>query len=231
MSSSPTRDALASVLDALSQRLGNLEDVIKNFPVRQPSFDVHTATHVNVPEDFHTPPTKGKGKGKAPPKKSTAPPTSSSSSSKAKPAKEPKSTSRTATHASPSFHQAQVFSTEGNPDRLLITVVIPATAAGHVVGKGGKGLKQIHDISGARVTAYEVATSPDERHLSLWGTDTQISDALNVLGKRLARKRVHYPKSKKAVPSSSTTAPTPSARPTPSASTKPCMNLPTHTTV
>ena len=67
-------------------------------------------------------------------------------------------------------------------------MVIPATAAGHVVGKGGKGLKQIHNISGAQVTTYKVATSPDERHLSLWGTDTQISDALNMLGKRLAQK-------------------------------------------
>ena len=230
MSSSPTRDALASVLDTLAIRLANLEAVMQDFGTRVPSVDIRAATHVNVPEGFHTTPTKGKGKGKAPQKKPTAPPPSSSSSSKVKKTKEKKSTTLAATHAPhcSHFHQAQTFSTEGRPDRLLVTVVVPAATAGHVVGKAGKGLKQIHDISGARVTAYEVATSPDERHLSLRGTDTQISDALSVLGKRLARKRVHYPKKKPAVPASTTTAPPPSstARPKPSASSKPRTNLP-----
>ena len=134
------------------------------------------------------------------------------------------STKHAAMHASPSFHQAQTFSTEGKPNRLLVTVVIPATAAGHIVGKCRKGLKQIHDILGA----YEVATSLDECQLSLWGTNSQIGDALNVLGKRLTCKQVHYPKSKKVAATSSPTAPPPTttARPVPSASPKLCTNLP-----
>ena len=226
MSSSPTCDALASVLNALATRLGTLEDVMKDFGKSMPTVDIHAMSH-NTPEGFHTSSTKGKGKGKAPQNKSMVPPPSSSSS-KAKPANKQKPTMSATKHSPHSFHQAQTFSMEGNPNRLLIMVVIPAAAAGHVVGKGGKGLKQIHDISGAQVTTYKVATSPDECHLSLQGTNTQIGDALNVLGKRLTQKQVHYPKSKKTVPASSTTAPLPTsmARPVPSASSKSCMNLP-----
>ena len=73
------------------------------------------------------------------------------------------------------------------------------------------------------MSAYEVVTSPDKWHLSLRGSDSQIGDALNVLGKRLARKRVHYPKKAKLLAGSSTTIPpTPAmARQKSSASTKP----------
>ena len=94
-----------------------------------------------------------------------------------------------------------------------MTVVILASSAAHIIGKGGKGLKQISDIAGAWVSAFEVATSLDERHISLWGTDIQISDALSVLGKRIARKHVHYPKKKvtKEPTASSTSAPPPTA--------------------
>ena len=94
-----------------------------------------------------------------------------------------------------------------------MTVVIPASSAAHVVGKGGKGLKQISDIAGAWVSAFEVATSPDKRHISLQGTDIKIGDALSVLGKRIARKHVHYPKKKatKEPLASSTSAPPPTA--------------------
>jgi hypothetical protein len=73
---------------------------------------------------------------------------------------------------------------EGKPDRHLVTIVIPDASAQHVVGQGGKGLKQIHDISGARVNAYSLAGSNNERHVSIRGTDLQIGDALVVLGKR-----------------------------------------------
>ena len=97
---------------------------------------------------------------------------------------------------------------EGKPDHHLVTVVVPTDAAAHVVGRSGKGLKQIHNISGARVAAFQVTTSPDERHVTIRGTDEQIGEALVVLGKRLARKRVHYPTKKKSEdPAPSSTAP------------------------
>ena len=79
---------------------------------------------------------------------------------------------------------------EGKTNRHLIMVIIPDASAQHVVGQGGKGLKQIHDISGARANAFSVASSSnDKRHISIRGTDLQISDALMVLGKWIARKK------------------------------------------
>ena len=225
MSSSPTRDQLATVLDALASRLATLETVMKDFGSTHPPPEVHVR-HTNVPDDFYQPSTKrkDKGKGKVAPTPTHASNPSSSSAPQAPKAKGPQTTKPAAKRAPPAFHQADVYPKEGQADRMLVTVVIPASSAAHVVGKGGKGLKQIHDIAGARVTAYKVATTPDKHHISLQGTDVQIGDALNVLGKRLARKRVHYPKKKvsKAEKPSSTIPPptTAPARPKPSASTK-----------
>ena len=94
---------------------------------------------------------------------------------------------------------AQMFSTEGKVNHHVVTVVILDATAMHVVSQGGKGLKQLHDISGARVDAYTVTAGPcDECHISLRGTDTQIGDALVVLGmsiplqqRRLGLLRLH----------------------------------------
>ena len=79
-----------------------------------------------------------------------------------------------------------------------MTVAIPNASAAHVIGQGGKGLRQVHDISGTRISAYSlVEGSNDERHVSIQGTNEQIGDALVVLGKWIARKRIHAPMPKK----------------------------------
>ena len=82
-----------------------------------------------------------------------------------------------------------------------MTVAIPDATAAHIIRQGGKGLKQLHNISGARVSAIMLKSGlRDERHVSIRGTDEQIGDALVVLGKRLAQKRVRGPTTKKMVP-------------------------------
>lgn len=84
-----------------------------------------------------------------------------------------------------------------SPDRFLATLVIANNLAGHVVGRGGRGLKQISDISGARLSVFSTNVSgTEERHVSIRGTESQLGDALAVLGKRIARKRVRAPKKK-----------------------------------
>ena len=40
--------------------------------------------------------------------------------------------------------------------RFAMTCVIPDVCAGHVIGRQGRGLKQVADISGARVAAFSV---------------------------------------------------------------------------
>src|SRR5438445_489424 len=64
------------------------------------------------------------------------------------------------------LHLAQMFPQESKPDCYLVTVAIPDATATHVIRQGGKGLKQVHDISGARVSAYTlVEGSCDECHI------------------------------------------------------------------
>ena len=187
MTSIPTPDNLTAVLSRLADKLESLEARLDRIEA-----SAGPSIAATSPEATKPPPTKGKGRAKAP----QAP-------SKATPAKKERSTKKGAIPSSPvPLPLAQTFSTEGKTDRHLVTVVIPDASAQHVVGQGGKGLKQIHDISGARVNAYSLADgSRDERHISLRGTDLQVGDALVVLGKRLAQKKVRPPKTKKAGPS------------------------------
>ena len=170
---------LQSSLDALGKRILALE-----------SADRARISTVSMTPTSHTPlPTKGKVRAHA-----------ASAPSKAKPAKKERPTKKgPAIPSNPlPLHLAQTFPQEGKPDRHLVTVAIPDATAAHVIGQGGKGLKQAHDISGARVSAYVLAEgSREERHVSIRGTDEQIGDALVVLGKRIARKRIHPPKPKK----------------------------------
>jgi hypothetical protein len=94
---------------------------------------------------------------------------------------------------------AQALSTQGKSDRFQLTVVLPDAVVGHVVGRQGRGLKQVADISGARVSAFTLKDGPaDQCHITIWGSDVQIGDALVIVGKRLARKRVRSPKASKA---------------------------------
>ena len=85
-----------------------------------------------------TPPTKGKKKAQAAP-----------SPSKATSAKKEKPTKKGAIPSNPlPLHLAQTFPQEGKPDRYLMTVAILDATAAHIIGQGGKGLKQVHNISG-----------------------------------------------------------------------------------
>ena len=165
---------------------------MQSFGSSHPPPAAHVAySHSNIPADFYNPPpkkSKGKGKAKAPPPTPHTAhfsPNPSSSALKVK-AEKKQTTKPAAKQAAPTFHLAQVFPKEGQTDWMLVTVVIPASTAAHIIGKGGKGLKQIHDIAGAQVSAYKVFTSSDEHHISLRGTNLQIGDALSVLGKRIA---------------------------------------------
>ncbi|KAF5383226.1 hypothetical protein D9615_004787 [Tricholomella constricta] len=115
-----------------------------------------------------------------------------------------------------SFHLSGEFhSTEGKADRYLIGLEFPDSLMPHIVGSRGKGLKQIHDLSGARVSAFTMG--PDEerqRLVSIKGTDRQIGDALIVLGKRIACQRVRVPKKQKKAKSApvAPAAPAPARR-------------------
>ncbi|KAJ7785484.1 hypothetical protein B0H14DRAFT_2630513 [Mycena olivaceomarginata] len=54
-----------------------------------------------------------------------------------------------------------------SPDRYVCTLVVPDVVVGHIVGRGGKGLHQAHDVSGAQLRAYTDKASPAERRVSI----------------------------------------------------------------
>jgi hypothetical protein len=90
--------------------------------------------------------------------------------------------------------------TQNSAPRYETTLVVPDALVGHIVGREGRGLKQVTDITGARISAYVLALDsrsdtgiPATRHISIRGTEKQIGEALVVLGKRVARKRVRTP--------------------------------------
>jgi hypothetical protein len=80
-------------------------------------------------------------------------------------------------------------------EKTTLTLIVPDDQAGHVVGRAGSGLKQIHDISSAKVSVSPTVTA-GFRTVSIRGTDREVGDALAAIGKRLARRRLRTPKKK-----------------------------------
>ena len=70
--------------------------------------------------------------------------------------------------------------------------------AGHVVGCAGSGLKQVHDISGTKVSVSPTVTA-GFRLVTIRGTNRQVGDALTAISKRLARRCLRSPKTAKKV--------------------------------
>jgi len=87
---------------------------------------------------------------------------------------------------------------ESSPDCFSASLVLADDLVGHVVGRGGRGLKQVADISSARVSVHSQEIDGHwERLVSVRGTDKQLSDTLIVLGKWIVWKRMTVPKKKK----------------------------------
>src|SRR5882757_729463 len=74
-------------------------------------------------------------------------------------------------------------------EKTTLSMFIPDEMAGHVVGRAGLGLKQIHDISSAKVSVSPTV-SAGFRTVSIRGTDREVGDALSAIGKRMARRRL-----------------------------------------
>ena len=87
---------------------------------------------------------------------------------------------------------------ESSPDRFSASLVLADDLVGHVIRRGGHGLKQVTDISSARVSVHSQEIDGHwERLVAIQGTDKQLGDALVVLGKQIAQKHISVPKKKK----------------------------------
>ena len=192
----PTPDNLTAILAHLANKLDSLKKQLDHIEALAGPMITSVGFTTDSPMAFNSPPiiahpTKGKWKAKAFHFSLTAP--------QAKKKQPIKNIATLSTTVPPPL--AQTFSTEGKADFHHVMVVIPDATAQHIIGQGSKGLKQVHDISGTRISAYVLAAGPsDKRHISICGTETQIGDALVVLGKRITRKRVRPPKVRRLDP-------------------------------
>ena len=87
---------------------------------------------------------------------------------------------------------------EFSPDCFSVSLVLTEDLIRHVVGHGGQGLKQVSDLSDARISVFSQEINGCLEHLvSIRGTNKQLGDALVVLWKWIVWKRVSALRKKK----------------------------------
>jgi hypothetical protein len=98
----------------------------------------------------------------------------------------------------------RTLSTQDVQEKITVTLSIPDAQAGHLVGRAGTGLRQIHDISHAKLSVSPTVVS-GSRVVTIRGSTREVGDATTAIGKRLARRRLRTPRStkKKTNPASS----------------------------
>jgi hypothetical protein len=139
--SNPTFADLIAAIDSLRFTVLSLEDRLTALEPAGGARIGATSVSMTLTSPLPISPTKGKARAKATP----AP-------SKAKLAKKERPTKKTTIPSeSLPLHLTHTFPQEGKPDHHLITIAIPDATAAHIIGQGGKGLKQLHNISGAQV--------------------------------------------------------------------------------
>ncbi|KAG6859751.1 hypothetical protein C0995_004527 [Termitomyces sp. Mi166 len=92
---------------------------------------------------------------------------------------------------------------------------IPDSLVLHVIRHQGRGLKQAHDLSSSQLATFVVGPAGNKecQFVTIRSTDQQIGEALVVIGKHIAKCRVHAPQKQKtgnAAPRVAALAPSPS---------------------
>ncbi|KAJ4473725.1 hypothetical protein J3R30DRAFT_3406595 [Lentinula aciculospora] len=94
-----------------------------------------------------------------------------------------------ATSSAPVKAQLRLPTTSADLEKLTIQVSVPDASAGHLVGRAGAGLQQIHNFSRARISVPPSGSS-GARLVTIRGSRREVGDALVAIGKRLAGRRV-----------------------------------------
>ncbi|KAF9537414.1 hypothetical protein CPC08DRAFT_771303 [Agrocybe pediades] len=141
----------------------------------------------------------------------------------------PAAPTSTPTTGKPASQSIRTTTTRAALEKIVVTLSIADEQAGHIVGRAGTGLRQIHDISHAKVSVSSTASSSGLCAVTIRGTAREVGDAVSAIGKRIARRRIRNPRSKKKKSAPSATAapppvvvvpPTPTTAPTPTPSTQ-----------
>ena len=203
MSSSNTDNPISveHVLETLYQAVNHLSDRIDLLEARLVAAESKPPT--TTATSAASTPARGlrAARGKSTKSKTTAPTTSS-------------------TTKTPAPHTIRTLSTKVVQEKITVTLSIPDAQAGHLVGRAGTGLRQIHDISHAKLSVSPTVVS-GSRVITIRGSTREVGDATTAIGKRLARRRLRTPRStkKKTTPTSSPPVVEGTTKPTPSSST------------
>ncbi|KAG6870488.1 hypothetical protein C0995_012677 [Termitomyces sp. Mi166 len=123
--------------------------------------------------------------------------------------KAPPSSLETSTIPTSQILQCVVQSTSNAPLAIPLTQELPptngqaqcyeCTLSFPTLLHQGWGLKQAHNLSSSQLSAFAVGPARNEGHrfVTIRGTDQQISEALVVIGKCIAKRQVHTPQKQK----------------------------------
>ena len=196
--------AVQDVLDALYQAVNTLTDRLDRLDSRLAALESKPPHSAAVP-------------------KSSDPPASAPKKARTNPKKKTKETAPTipSTTKVPA-HSIRNISTQDVQEKITVTLSIPDVQAGHVIGRAGTGLRQIHDISHAKLSVSPTVVA-GSRVVTIRGTGREAGDAVTAIGKRLARRRLRAPRStkKKTNPSSPPIVITGTAPSTPAMTSQP----------
>ncbi|KIJ34512.1 hypothetical protein M422DRAFT_263482 [Sphaerobolus stellatus SS14] len=82
-------------------------------------------------------------------------------------------------------------------EKTVITLSIPDEQVGHVVGKSGAGLRQIHEVSKAKISVAPPSDTSGLRSVTIRGSAREVGDAISAIGKCLAHRRIRKSREKK----------------------------------
>jgi hypothetical protein len=102
----------------------------------------------------------------------------------------------------------QSVTTKAALEKTTVTLQIQDAQAGHLVGRAGNGLREVHDFSRAKVSVAPASGNSGLRSVTIRGSVREVGDALTAIGKRLARRRVRKPRAKGKKKSATPSAPT-----------------------
>jgi len=176
-------------MNALYQAVNSLTDRLDRLDSRLAALESKQTSTPAAPKSSTTPAVAPKAKGSKSTKKT----------------KEPAPTTPSATKA-PAPHTIRTISTKPPPEKIVVSLSIPDVQTGHIVGRAGTGLRQIHDLSHAKLSVSPTVVS-GSRAVTIRGSDREVGDAISAIGKRLARRKLRTPRSKKPEKSSATAVP------------------------
>jgi hypothetical protein len=106
---------------------------------------------------------------------------------KSKKGKNPVASPATPTTSQPTPASAiRSISSEAVLEKCSVTLQVPDVQAGHLIGRAGLGLRQVHDYSRAKVSVAAATGLSDLRAVTIQGSAREVGDALVAVGKRLA---------------------------------------------